>query len=365
MMKTITGLVFLLGVLAVTSISLAQVGEDELRRAETEIEEQLHADEELAREVEFLTQEAVRVAGGSEAEVRAAESRLAEAAGRVAELSARKLPFAAAGAWTAELSGRPVLGVSIDAGDDGQPVEGVKILGVSPGGAADEAGLRAGDVLTSINGESLSGINGGEATSKLLDFMSGIEEGDELQVEYLRGGRIGSVAVAPQSSRLFGLRDGRSMAFRMMPGPPDGSQATHVSRYLFRMDDGIGDMEMVTLNEGLGRYFGTAKGLLVIRAPEDAETYKLQDGDVILNIDGREAQSVSHALRILGSYEAGETLSIRIMRDKRERTLEIEIPDRRTGARVDPTDPLAVPRTPAAQLPAAVAPAVTATRKRG
>ena len=97
-------------------------------------------------------------------------------------------------------------------------------------------------------------------------------------------------------------------------------------------DDGIGDMEMVSLTEGLGRYFGTDEGLLIVRAPENVDTYKLQDGDVILNIDGREPRSVSHALRILGSYQSGEALSIRIMRDKRARTLEIEIPDELTGA---------------------------------
>ena len=43
---------------------------------------------------------------------------------------------------------------------------------------------------------------------------------------------------------------------------------------------GWGDAEFVTLTPGLGRYFGTEKGVLVARAPRDA-ALGLQDGDVI------------------------------------------------------------------------------------
>jgi PDZ domain-containing secreted protein len=70
--------------------------------------------------------------------------------------------------------------------------------------------------------------------------------------------------------------------------------------------------------------------LLVVRAPED-ETLKLEDGDVIQSIDGREPNSVSHAMRILGSYQSGEELELQIMRDKRKQKLKIEMPDNRSS----------------------------------
>jgi hypothetical protein len=93
---------------------------------------------------------------------------------------------------------------------------------------------------------------------------------------------------------------------------------------------GWGDMELVELNEGLGRYFGTDDGLLVVRAPTTG-TLKLEDGDVIQKIDGRTPSSVRHAMRILGSYQAGEKLTLDIMRDKKRRTLDVEIPDDRSS----------------------------------
>ena len=81
------------------------------------------------------------------------------------------------------------------------------------------------------------------------------------------------------------------------------------------------DMELATLTPRLGRYFGSDHGVLVVRAPADGGL-KLEDGDVILAIDGRQPSSGSHATRILGSYQPGEKVTLRIVRE--HKTLEIE-----------------------------------------
>jgi S1-C subfamily serine protease len=81
------------------------------------------------------------------------------------------------------------------------------------------------------------------------------------------------------------------------------------------------DMELATLTPRLGRYFGSDHGVLVVRSPADSGL-KLEDGDVILAIDGRQPSSGSHATRILGSYQPGEKVTLRIVRE--HKTLEIE-----------------------------------------
>jgi hypothetical protein len=85
-----------------------------------------------------------------------AERRMAEAARQIAELSAERLPQLAEIERRFEFyaDGRPRLGVNIGEEKGDGPVEGVKIVGVSPGTAADDAGLRAGDIITGINGDS-------------------------------------------------------------------------------------------------------------------------------------------------------------------------------------------------------------------
>jgi len=259
-----------------------------------------------------------------EIQLKEAEERLAEAAARVAELSRQRLPSFAV-SHSRHLD-RPVLGVTIGDGERKGPVEGVTVRGVTPGTAAEEAGIRAGDVLTAINDESLSADTEQEANRKLLDFMAGVKEGDTLEIEYLRDGASGKVTVKPRKSEDFAFRFG-DRNWRVAVPPFSGR-----GWFAFHGRGGWGDMELVPLTEELGRYFGTDKGLLVVRAPED-DDLKLKDGDVIQRIDGREPQSVAHAMRILASYQAGEKLEIEIMRDRKRQVLSIELPDDRQGFR--------------------------------
>ena len=88
---------------------------------------------------------------------------------------------------------------------------------------------------------------------------------------------------------------------------------------------GLGDLELVELNEGSVSYFGTDTGLLVVAAPK-SDAFDLRDGDVIQTIDGREPKDVRHAMRILASYQAGEKLELGIMRDRKKVTIDVEIP---------------------------------------
>ena len=326
---------FLLAAIFALSVSpvIAQESEEELearmREAEMRLQEaveQAHAAERASTQASSVSRlEAEEV----ETRLRDAERRMAEAARQVADLSMRQLPKIARMERILSSNRGPVLGITIGAEDDGDPVEGVEVLGVSPGGAAEEAGIRAGDIITAINGEAMSAQSANQATEKLMDFMSGVEEGDELDIEYRRNGRNETVALSPRpAENVFAF----SFEGRDLPHLPEAPALPGVKRFenfvWMSHDDGFGDMELVALTERLGEYFGTSEGLLVVRAPAH-EDMKLEDGDVILNIDGREPNSVSHAMRILGSYQEGEELKIEIMRDKRKRTIEIEIPDNR------------------------------------
>ncbi len=270
-----------------------------------------------------------------EVQMREAEERLAAAARQIAELSTSNLPAIVEIERRIHMDGRAVLGITIGSGDGDGPVEGVSVRGVSPGGAAADAGLRSGDIITAVNGESLTAASDKEANARLIEFMSGVEEGDVVDVEYLRNGKQASVEVRPNemSPLAYAFRLGRgNYSLLRAPNAPGFDFSKFIG---FSDGSGWGHMEMVALTERLGRYFGTDKGLLVVRAPDD-ESLKLQDGDVIQSIDGREPTSVSHAMRILGSYQSGEQLELQIMRDQRKQTLKIEMPDNRSSSWVLP-----------------------------
>ena len=302
------------------------------------------------------TVEDARAARAEEVELRMREAQrqLEEVAQRIAELSSEQL--ARAGIfeqqWVIETD-KLLLGITIGSDEGGEPVEGVEIMGITPGGAADEAGLRSGDIITAINSEFMTSDSGYEANRKLMDFMEGVEEGDVLDIDYLRDSNNGSVELVPQqgSNKSFRFAFGGPNALvPVHPIAPDASVFAWVSR---SGGHGFGDMEMVELNEELGRYFGTDSGLLIIHAPED-NSFSLRDGDVIKSIDGRTPKDLHHAVRILSSYQSGETVNIEIMRDKKKQKLTIEVPDKRHSF---------LPRVPEAAPAAVIVPRVKVVRK--
>jgi C-terminal processing protease CtpA/Prc len=297
-----------------------------------------------------------------------AERRMADAARQMVEMTAERLPKMAEMERSFEFisDDRPRLGVTIGGESDG-PVAGVPILAVTPGSAADDAGLRAGDIITAVNDESLDASDSESASERLLDFMRGVEAGDTLELEYERDGKSGKVEVEPKpvSAQVFafstggrGLRMPAVPNIAVMSGPPGAPGVVDgPSRFAFEWHSNAwGDMELVELNKGLGKYFGTDQGLLVVNAPE-ADSWQLEDGDVIQTIDGREPTSVRHALRILGSYQSGESLKIEIMRDKKRRTLDIAMPDDLSSRVVPDVAPVVLPAR--APLPSRVASPVT------
>jgi len=273
--------------------------------------------------------------------LRDAEARMEVAAREIAEITGDRLPqFAPTGLFGS--SQKPQIGITIDSAASSESVDGVEISGVTPEGAADEADLRAGDIITAVNGEPMAANDSYAANEKLLEFMQGVEEGDELLVEYLRNGKAGSVELLPRVMEMHAFSwfpDGEELQMQngsSLPFLPGFIETTFGTNFGFPFAGSAwGDMELVELSEGLGKYFGTDSGLLVVNAPQSAQ-FDLQDGDVIQSIDGREPKDVRHAMRILASYQSGETLKLGIMRDKKKRTIEVEMPSDNHGTTFAP-----------------------------
>lgn len=265
----------------------------------------------IAQEAGSATTQAQAELDRAEAERQLADAqrRLEEAAREVAELSAtvhgpvieevRRIRIGGPG------PGRAVLGVNIDdAGTGG----GVRVMSVSPGGPAAEAGVRAGDRIVVINGRQV------DTGRDLIANMRTVEPGEKVNLELQRDGRpVKVTVVAKRSEEMMFMAGPGHMEHGMPPMP----------HFLVGP---FGDAEFVEMTPALGRYFGTDKGLLVVQAPRAAGA-DLEEGDVILAIGGREPQNAGHAMRILGSYQPGETVEIRVLRQRKERTVRMTVPE--------------------------------------
>lgn len=275
-----------------------------------------------------------------------AQRRLEDAAREVAELSGevgggefRQFEYFLPGPR------RAMLGVNLGSAEPNGG--GVRIESVSPGGPAAEAGVKAGDVIVAVESKPVA------TGRELVRAMESVKAGDTVDLALKRDGKPVRVAVeARQFNRALFIGAPGTPAIAALPAlgaldelPPDGMH--------WLLAD-WGDAELVTLTPALGRYFGADKGVLVARAPQGAD-FGLQDGDVILAIGGREPQSGSHAMRILRSYQPGESVELRIMRDKRAQNLSATVPEhdvlrpampRHGFAPPAPPRPAAPPRAP-------------------
>ena len=231
---------------------------------------------------------------------------------------------------------KAMLGINLGGGPATKHDNGVEVVGVSSGGPAEKASLEAGDILVKIDDVSLKADDEESSIGKLIAYMADVEPGQKVTVGYLRDGKSHSAVIETTEFKFFDMNfdfdfsGGENLAFAF--SAPDGlpGHAPHIARKFFafgghRFGGALGDIEMVSLTEELGEYFGVKEGLLVVRAPKD-ENIDLRDGDVILKIGDRKPSSPGQAIRIIGSYEAGETVELQVMRNKKKRKLEITLP---------------------------------------
>jgi S1-C subfamily serine protease len=246
-----------------------------------------------------------------EAQLKSAQKRLEESAREVAELSnqlgspvVQKFP-------TFNVAfGRAIIGVQLDPSSG---KDGVRVLEVSPGGPAAEAGIHPGDVIVAVNG---TAVTGEEASRQVVKIIRDVKPDSKLNMRVLRDGKPRDFIITVRPGPGF-------MAFE--GGFPDFPALPPLNPF-FMAQGPLSNMELATLTPQLGTYFGTEKGVLVVRSPPDG-VFKLQDGDVILAIDGRQPTSGSHATRILGSYQPGEKITLRIVRQHKTLDLETTVPE--------------------------------------
>jgi S1-C subfamily serine protease len=242
---------------------------------------------------------------------------------------ARVRPRAYTYSFSTENRGRIGVVVNTAANADSDRL-GARIEAVTPGGPADKAGLKEGDIITKFNGTALAGARaGGEDESgpgmKLVNLAHALDPGDTVKIEYRRGADTRQATLVAEE-----VEGPWAFAMPRVDFPPVEIPQIHIPPMAmphvdFCFGDSWCNLQLVNLNADLGEYFGTKEGVLVVRAPEDS-TLPLKSGDVIITVAGRKATSPEHAMRILRSYDAGETVAIEVMRHQRKLSLNWTVP---------------------------------------
>lgn len=301
---------------------------------------------EMSEQAKVMSEQAVRLR--RDIELRSGELariQTREMPARVRELTGRAM---------ATIAARPRFGITIDTRPRDTDKWGAYISAVTPGGPAAKAGVRSGDVITKLAGKAVTGSGDETPGIKLIAMIGALEPNKAVDVQLRRGNDTKTVKVTPSDDETFfagpvmvdsirrtfgtmfeapsvaGVRTRTGMDPEMMRiiernGDPLTSGSYQFSVATTAMRGPLASLEMATLNAGLGSYFGTTDGVLIINAGEKQEL-GLLPGDVVTAVDGRKVTSPSQLMRILRTYEQGEEFKLQIMRQKRAESVTGKMP---------------------------------------
>lgn len=290
-----------------------------------------------------------------EAELDATRAELDAAAHKLAELHGRLYAMETIG----DPGRKPMLGILI--GERG-PNGGLMLVGVTPGGGAETAGLQAGDEVTSVNNADLTGAE--SAMSALKTAMTGVVSGDTVPLGYRRDGSSALASVITQAKGVYimGMTGAPGMhvdvaAFEeMAQGITEqfaeiefdgewveslealenlesleelqmlGQMASQDHAGLIAiggmgMGGPAGGLRLEGISGDMATYFGVESGVLVMNVPSvsDGESADLKAGDILLAVNGERIRHPADAYRtLMGGQHAADggtsTFPVEIMR---------------------------------------------------
>jgi serine protease Do len=182
--------------------------------------------------------------------------------------------------------------------------EGVFVQSVAPGGPAEKAGIKSGDIITGVEGKPIR--NGGE----LVDRVTSTPIGNSLRVEVLRDSKHETFnVVVADLAQIFPDKFGSGKSEEA--GPAEGTQA----RFGITIENLT---EPRRQNMGLTSQHG---GVLIsaVEPGSFAEDILMQHGDVLVEINRQPVNTVDDVRRIQNALQPGGAVAFRVLRQNNGR----------------------------------------------
>lgn len=217
------------------------------------------------------------------------------------------------------------LGVRIIVNEDGE----IEISNVEDESPAELAKLRRGDIILQIGGKDVSN------RQMLRNEIRMRRPGESVTIKIERKGKAEEIKVRlgeyseKDIFQEFERKFPRLFAPKLLEPPkPTVPVEPELFRWGFENRRYIG-VYIQDLNEELSEHFGVKKGtgLLVSKISEDspAEKAGLKVGDIIVKANGKRVETTNELVDLIQDKERGEKIKIVFLRDRKERSAEVEI----------------------------------------
>jgi serine protease Do len=169
--------------------------------------------------------------------------------------------------------------------------DGALVRNVERGSAADKAGLKSGDVIRKVNGQTI--VSGGDLSA----MVAVAKPGDRVALDVWRDGKTIQVNATLANANDKPDRTGRDN----LAGGDNGAKLGLSLRQLDPMER---------------RQSGIANGLLIEDAGGPAQVAGIQPGDVLLSVNGKPVNSVEQVRDVVGKSSKSVALLIQRGDDK-------------------------------------------------
>src|SRR5215470_4957384 len=203
---------------------------------------------------------------------------------------------------------------------------GVEVTMVDQDAPAGKAGVKEHDVILQFNGTS---VESEEQLRRLIretpagrTVKLGISrDGNPVTINVQLGDRAKIMAAAKPKIAMPAMP-------KIIPFPP--GEAPNYSFQIFQNYSSPLGIQTENLGRQLAEYFGVKEGILVrsVEKGSAAEKAGLKAGDVIVRADNEKLTDRADLSRILRNHRSGGKMTLVVMRDKKEQTLQVTLPDR-------------------------------------
>jgi serine protease Do len=202
---------------------------------------------------------------------------------------------------------------------------GVEITMVDGDAPAAKAGLKEHDVIVEFNGTAV------ESEEQLRRLIREVPPGRTVAISVMRDGNPINVSVQlADHDAMVGKNYPRAIvpAIRIPDFPRN---AMDVPFDIPTYSSALG-VQTESLSRQLGEYFGVKDGEgVLIRSVEKGsagEKAGLKAGDIIVRADNEKLSDRSDLNHILRTHRSGGKMTLQVMRDKKEQTITVTLPDR-------------------------------------